>query len=959
MQTEVRSTDVVKRMSQVRIISPRQNLVETVAETVAGRNKDYSKSLVLFPGRRPVHFLYKILAEKEQSSFIPPRAFSIDDVVEFLLKQQLGIDTKRLEPIDAAAILFDVHLNAGSRLGGSTYTTLDTFFPLGVKLVAELEEIVLAELPPSKIREVLQSVQFPKFHSLWYYYQNFYAEVERRGFTTRSHQYRTLADALKLVDWTSFERIVVAGFYAFTNVERRIMQHLLALDNVSFIFQRGIGLKEQLRQLGIEEDQVQAGEPSGRALHNDERAVHFHRAPDTHGQIFALAAKLQKHHSFDERTVIVLPTSESLFPLFHGALPLVPESTFNISLGYPLKRTPVYGFFSSIMELATRSFKGEFPPGSYIEFLLHPYVKNIRFGTRSDVTRIIVHTLEDHFERTERAIFLSLEELESNDALATKIKERLNAAGIDAAEKEILHHLKTIHDNTIRKFLHFSSVKDCVQKATEVLHYIFRHSTARLHPYFHPYSERCVEELERIGSSLLAEKSFADLSGYFAFLRHALEEVTVPFAGTPVKGLQILGLLETRGLRFDTVYYLDATDDVIPGKPTTDMLLPQSIRLMLGLETHRDRDRLKEYYFDLVVQGANEVHLFFTETQEGQKEKSRFVEKLLWQFERRQGSHSPDAFVSEVRYRLNLTNTGPNAVQKTSAIVEMLRNENHFSASQLDTYLKCRLKFYYQTVLGLREREEISDDVDAMQIGNLVHNILKEFFTPAIGKQLTEQHLTDEYLREVVDRIFEEEYGKQLVGPAYFIKQQVMTQLRKFLTDYQKPQLLEGEIVIEDVEMKREIVKNGFTFVGKIDRVEKRNGQTVIIDYKTGSDDKYVKIKQDILDVNNRDSWGEAIGSFQLPVYMMLYSETTGTPRENIVPLYLFLGKNRLNESIEVGLGSPLDVYRRVEEVLFKLVEEIVDIDVDFTPTVELDKHCPNCPYNVICGTQWTKEPRE
>jgi ATP-dependent helicase/nuclease subunit B len=954
-------------MSEVIVISPRENLIEAVAGRVAGRDKDYSKSLVLFPGRRPVHFLYKFLAAKERSSFIPPKAFSIDDLVEFLLKEHLGVDTKRLEPTDAAAILFDIHLRAQPKLGGLLYTTLDAFFPLGIKLVAELEEIALAELPPRKIREALQTVQFPKFHSLWYYYKNFYTEVERRGLTTRSQQYRTVADAMERIDpdsvrinWKSFERIVVAGFYAFTNVERRIMTHLLTLDHASFIFQNGTGLQQQLRHLGIDREEYEHSNShpiSHIPHHDDEPSVQFYQAPDTHGQIFGLASLLRDQQSFDETTVIVLPSSESLFPVVHGALPVVPENNYNISLGYPLKRTPVYGFFNSVVQLVASSFRGEFSPSAYIEFMLHPYVKNLRFGNRSDVTRIIVHTLEDHFEKAGRAIFFSLEALESDGTLAARIKERLSAAGIGATEKDILQHLTTIHDNTIRKFLNFTSVKDCVVKATDVLTYIFQHSTAKLHPYFHPYCERCVEELDRIGKSLLAEKSFADLSGYFAFLRHALEDVTVPFTGTPVEGVQVLGLLETRGLRFNTVYYLDATDDVIPGRPAADLLLPQSIRAMLGLETYRDRDRLKEYYFDLAVQGANKVHLFYTETQEGQKEKSRFVEKLLWKFEQRQKTHSPDAFVSDVRYRMNLANPGPSPVKKTAAMVEFLRNENRFSTSQLDTYLKCPLKFYYQTVLGLREREEISDDVDVMKIGNLVHIILKEYFAPAVGQRLSEKYLTEEFLRDVVERCFEKEYGKELVGPTYFIKQQVMIQLRRFLNNYQKPKLQAEEIVIEDVEMKRDVVKNGFTFSGKIDRVEKHNGETVIIDYKTGSDDKYVKIRPELLDVDDRNSWGEAIGSFQLPMYMMLYSETTGTPVENIVPLYLFLGRNRIDESIEVGLD--VTSYRRVEEVMFKLVEQIVDVRIAFEPTRDFDKHCPNCPYNIICGTQWTKEPGE
>lgn len=944
-------------VSEVLVISPQENLIEVVAAKILNRGKDYSKSLVLFPGRRPVYFLHKLLGKKEQTSFIPPQALSIDDSVEFLLREHLGIARKRLEPIDAAAMLFDIHLKAKPRLGGSLYSTLDAFFPVGIKLVGELEEVALAELPASQIREALQAVQFPKFHSLWYYYENFYAEVERHGFTTRSLQYRTLAAALQRIDWGSFERIVVAGFYAFTNTERRIMRHLLTLDNVSFVFRDGVGLQQQLRRLGIDKIDREPHQQSGTSP--DLPDVHVLRAPDTHGQIFGLASKLKNQKTFDERTVIVLPSSESLFPLFHGALSVVPEDDCNISLGYPLKRTPVYGFFSSIMDLVTRSLNGKLHSAAYIEFMLHPYVKNIRFGVRTDVTRIIVHSLEDHFEKELHVTFFSLEAIESDNVLAETIKTRLNVAGITVPEKDILHHLKTIHDNTIRKFLHFTSVKDCVQKAAEVLHYIFQHSTARLHPYFHPYSDRCVEELNRIGSSMLAEKFFADLSGYFAFLRHALEGVTVPFTGTPVKGLQVLGLLETRGLRFDTVYYLDATDDVIPGGRVTDILLPQSIRAMLGLETYREREKLTEYYFDLVVQGAKEVHLFYTETQEGRKEKSRFVEKLLWRFEQRQKTYSPDLFVSDVRYRLNLTNPVPSDVKKTPAMVEMLRTEHRFSTSQLDTYLKCPLKFYYGTVLGLKEREEISEDVDAMEIGSLVHTILAEFFAPAIRQRLNDQHLSDMRLREVVERCFERAYGKDLVGPGYFIKQQVITQLRKFLKDYQKPKIETEEIIIEDVELKREVVRNGFTFYGKIDRVEKRNGQTVIIDYKTGNDDKYVKIRSELLDVDDRDSWGEAIGSFQLPMYMMLYAETTGTPIEDIVPLYLFLGHNTLSEKIEVGLESTLDIYRRVEQVMFKLVAEIVDGEVAFKPTRDFDKHCSNCPYNVICGTQWTREPRE
>ena len=67
----------------VLLISSSENLIEKVAEHLIGIEKDYSSSLVIFPGKRPSHFLRKVLAQREKSSFIPPVIFSMD---EFILR---------------------------------------------------------------------------------------------------------------------------------------------------------------------------------------------------------------------------------------------------------------------------------------------------------------------------------------------------------------------------------------------------------------------------------------------------------------------------------------------------------------------------------------------------------------------------------------------------------------------------------------------------------------------------------------------------------------------------------------------------------------------------------------------------------------------------------------------------------------------------------------------------------
>ena len=68
--------------------------------------------------------------------------------------------------------------------------------------------------------------------------------------------------------------------------------------------------------------------------------------------------------------------------------------------------------------------------------------------------------------------------------------------------------------------------------------------------------------------------SFLERTSYFTFFRKYIMTGHVPFPGTPLKGIQILGFLETRNIRFDTVFILDANEEVIPDTSKEDTLLP-------------------------------------------------------------------------------------------------------------------------------------------------------------------------------------------------------------------------------------------------------------------------------------------------------------------------------------------------------------------------------------------------
>lgn len=943
-------------MSAVKIIPAGANLIDAVVSELGAEGGDYSSQAVVFPGKRPAHFLRKALSGKEKGAFFPPKIFSMDEFIEHLYRERLGHAEEALQQVDAVAILFDIHKKAEKRLGRPNYDSFDNFIPLALKLLGELEEVSMANRAAREIEELLRAIQFAKFHSLAYYYKNFYEEVARRGFTTRSTAYRAVAGEIEKSGFPPLGKIVLAGFYAFTNVEKKIVDLLRKRENVKFIFQSGAGLRESLKPLGLTAGmaEMERAEPVS-------PEIHFYKSPDAHGQVFALASEIQKRlgaeGAIDHHTAVILPAPETLFPAIHFPLSLLKEEQFNIALGYPVKRTPAYGFLKNLLELVSAAFNGKFPVSSYLKAVLHPYMKNIKYHQRSDLTRIMFHQFEEYFSEEKPKALISLELVENDTELLGRCATALAGVVEGIGQEELMSHVKKIHDKTIRKFTGLESIGDFARKAKEILDYIFTESTANLHPYFRPYVERLMESLDAVEGSLIKDEKFVEPSGYLSFLQHFLEGETVPFHGTPLRGMQVLGLLETRNLNFDTVYFLDANDDVVPGRPREEMLLPQQIRKTLGLETYHDREKLVEYHFDQVTGGAKEVHLFYLENQkDGKKEKSRFVQKLLW---KKQQSLEPGRLArpeATVRYGIKLENPKPDPIAKTEEITGFLRNFRQ-SASGLDDYLACELKFYYKNVLRLREKSEAGDGIDPLDVGILIHGVLEEYFKPFIGKKISAGELDGNRLEEIILSRMEREYGEDWLGPTFMMHSQVVSHLREFIEKQQKPLMKSCDVVLKDLEKKITVEKNGITFTGKIDRIELRKEMVHIIDYKTSKDDKGVRIRLDKLSLEDRNSYRDAIGSFQLPLYLLLYNQLTGTPVTKIVPSYVFLGKNSIDETIEVPIGDEFTpvpaLFEAVQSVIFRLIAEMLDASRPFLPTDFLELECPVCPFSTLCGTAW------
>ena len=941
-------------MRNTLIIGPQENLIEKTADLIGLPGKDYSRSLVVFPGRRPAHFLRRELAQRGKGSFIPPLILSMDEFVVYVTEAIQPV--RNVEIIDAVAILYDIHRSAPEPLGGESFLTLDSFFSLGIKLFTDIEELYIEGVPPGTVREiqpfsdeVIPKHALARLQSLHFFYKTFYEKISQLGMATRSMRYRMAVDKALEYSIDRFEKVIFAGFYALTRSEKDLFRKLLPAEKVIFIFRDGPGLGERLSELGIETRSSGPAQP--------EPGIHFYSSPDTHGQVFSLGSILKeksgKEGLLNEKTAIVLPSSETLFPLLRQGMTCIDKDDFNISLGYPLHRTPVFGFLNNLMELIASVEDDRIYVPDYMKFVLHPYVKNIYCKGNAEITRIMFHTIEEILQKSRTKMFATLSEIEDNEKILSSITDKLRQEEKGMTGAEVSEHLRMVHLNTIEKFLSFSDIGDFAAKCTELLAFVFNNSTARLHPLFYPFSEAFIKALDAVSKSLMKDMSFTDRTSYFTFFRKYIMTGHVPFPGTPLKGVQVLGFLETRNIRFDTVFILDANEDVIPDTSKEDTLLPFKAREILKLPTYLDRDKLSAYYFDTLIRGAKEVHIFFVENDT--RERSRFVESLLWERQKRDRSTRTSDYVQAIQYRVKLGNDTPAAIPKTAKVVSFLKDFT-YSATALDAYLDCPLQFYYSYVLDLGKKEEITGEIERADIGKFVHRVLSSYFSKRLNRVLKEADIDLEEMDNLIDDLFGREYGDNPIGAVYLVKAQIKAHLRDYLSRYRIPLIKEKAVNIIGVEESIEATLNAYKLKGRLDVVEKRDGRIYIVDYKSGSHTKSLKINFDKLDADNRDSWGEAIGSLQLPFYLILYSERQGIKIEDLRGMFLLLGRSLINKDIELALFETDDEasqFDKLRTVIIGLMDEISDSAVPFAATSDRKNSCPRCDFQYICGTQW------
>ncbi|MEE9523154.1 MAG: PD-(D/E)XK nuclease family protein [Thermodesulfovibrionales bacterium] len=428
--------------------------------------------------------------------------------------------------------------------------------------------------------------------------------------------------------------------------------------------------------------------------------------------------------------------------------------------------------------------------------------------------------------------------------------------------------------------------------------------------------------------------SGSDPLHHLVYLNSQLERLTY----NDVAGgfITVMGMLETRNINFKAVIVPDMNEEIMPPGNEKEMFLNTRIREELGIPTYRDRENLARHYFTVLVKNADMVFLSYVDRDE-RPIRSRFIEEILIQ----QGHKGDDPqWLEEKRQYEDLIFTvkngkaGPplsDVIPKDEDALKRIE-EMSYTPYKLRTYRLCSYKFYLLHIKGLEEPAEITEELEARDIGNLVHNALKNVYERE--KSFSDPHTLHDMIREEVTKASGSCDILKISAHAVFERDILVDKLYQFALNEIKR--FEGGWRPEILEHKVELKKDGLTYSGRIDRVDVRKEEgmrhAVIIDYKFSN---VRRLKTMVYD--------EDFFEFQLPLYRMMLKEEY--PDLKVDGFGYYDLKDTFGLVMVTEKGSEEDFLSLLDDV----TGEICSSNTDFVKTDDLSI-CMYCGFARICG---------
>ena len=670
---------------------------------------------------------------------------------------------------------------------------------------------------------------------------------------------------------------------------------------------------------------------------------------------------------------IVLADENMLQTVLHT----LPECPLNITMGYPLRQTPIASFIQALIDLQTRGFSrkgdGTMFHAYVTPVLRHPYTLQL---DHKESARIFKYMREHNTTYVRPSLFASSTLLSRiftpvpESQILPYLIDLIKQAGIANKHADPL----TI-ESIFTAYQLLNTLRDTLDPSKSPL-WRGDFQTTDQDSCSSPFEGR----LGRVFLSLLNSK-------------------TIAFHGEPANGLQVMGMLETRNLDFRNLIILSANEGMLPKASHMPSFIPYFLRDVHRLTTIEKQTSLYAYYFYRLLQRADNVALVYNNYTEGLRkgEMSRFLLQL--QLDQGRLGRVPYTLNSELTYSPNTAMTRKvEYMEKTEAgLARMLDSLQYtFSPSALKTYIQCPLQFYFKYVARLREQDEISDDIEDSTFGTIIHEVMRELYEPYVGRELTSTvlqaiHKNDTAIRALVDKqfainVFHED--GTAADPATWGGSAILN--RDVIIRYIHSQLLHDAAIApihlialeadaktdlgilptlnspfdklragSTLNSKHSTLNSNICLGGRIDRIDTITayGQSVtrIVDYKTSSHQQALtSIANLFIPTSNSDDH-----IFQT----FCYAEMLLNPLDHLSPSLNYiklLGKPHYQSIVTLpserrgGERQPVLDYREQchEEFhahLVDLVTEILDTRKPFTAS-PTDSPCRFCPFTTLCG---------
>jgi ATP-dependent helicase/nuclease subunit B len=974
-------------VNKVTVIPLRDNFLKRLAEEIFARHYTSDDPLalaqisVVLPHRRGIvylrDYLFQLIGAQKRRPFLPPRIVAIEDMVEEMAVRLEDSSRRPLSPPDQAWVLFGV-VKDSSTYGGVT-ATWDRFFPWGIRLAALLEEIDREMVDPHDVPypEDVPSEAKALMEGLSAIYAAFDRLLRDEGLTTAAKRLRLLAERIERAPLGTAP-IYLAGFFALTGAEERIFRYLFSQGARIFWHADPDQLPSLYRRWKEEwglEIRVNGGDPPSSPR------LHFYEAYDLHAELLHMQAVLPEVVHRPDQCALVLPDPSALIPALYS---LPPSMLVNVSLGYPLERTALSAFLDQLMRLQEgRDVEGAYYYQDYLTLFRHPYLRRLSTPSGKE-GRIILHFLEEKIRNYGKPFLTQAELVEVLTVAEDPDRDKRFLAAEDLDLNEAQEFVRELHHQLLKPWEDVQTPRELADALRGLVRFLFSPFVGRedcLHD--HPLDNEFIYTLEGSVIPGLEDALFAQhpmgTRLLFFLLREVVHMARTPFEGHPLVGLHMLGLLETRLLSFDQVIVIDVNEDIVPVHEEVNPLLPEPLKGALGLAGREHKEAIVRYHFERLISCAKEVHLFWqTSTQpasgglEGKKVRSRFIEGLLWQEEKRRGALLVDAVVKtplriagESFFREGgLTKRGRDH-QRIQGFLSEWSRIHGLSASFLNTYLLCPLKFYYHYLLGLKSTTSVPEDVDSAALGEIIHQSLEDYF--ARYRKQTYRKAADsdpERLISIFRGHFTGSAMHRCLAPEkrFFLEHVAAYRLQSYLS--QMPGVTFIEALEAEYRLPLPMGPDEFIFYGKVDRIDRREGHRIILDYKTGRVEAFSKghfekrilplAKPDELDHEGLKAVKGAIKDLQLPLYVLLMASGNEEKLGNTLSAYVELGRGG-DERYFIP-PNKIDGLRTASIAWFSmtfpaLLSYLIDHMVEapyFFPATE-DGACRFCEYEAVC----------